>query len=98
MGQGLELAIYRVVQESLTNMLKHAGSGRAELTVEYRADLIMITADSPSGGHEAPVAGSGAGLIGMRERAVLLGGRFAAGVAGGRWRVDAELPIGAAAE
>ncbi|MDG4827348.1 histidine kinase [Asanoa sp. WMMD1127] len=93
---GVELAGYRIVQESLTNALKH-GTGSATVTVDYGADEVRLTVHNPI----APPGpldhlGAGAGLIGMRERAALLRGRLDAGPAGGaRWRVHAALPVDA---
>jgi signal transduction histidine kinase len=87
---GVDLAAYRIVQESLTNALKH-GTGRAEVEVGYAADKVTVTVENPVNGASA-VPGAGAGLIGMRERAALLHGRFDAGRDGASWRVYAELP------
>ncbi|WP_442933505.1 sensor histidine kinase [Micromonospora sp. CPCC 206060] len=98
----VDLAAYRIVQESLTNALKH-GCGEATLTVDQRPDRVVVLVENrvrqavapfPADltGRGAGLSGGGAGLIGMRERAVLLGGRFEAGRDGGRWRVRAELP------
>lgn len=93
----VELAAYRIVQESLTNVFKHAGDGEASVTVEHTADRVAIAVDSPLGTGTDPFAprlpGAGSGLIGMRERATLLGGTFAAGPSTGRWQVRAELPL-----
>lgn len=94
----VDLAAYRIVQESLTNALKH-GSGPAVLAVDYRTDLIRVTVENPlptRAGGDAALPGAGAGLIGMRERAALLNGRFDAGPHGPRWRVHAELPTATA--
>ena len=92
----VELAAYRIVQESLTNALKHAGPGDAEVRVEYLRGGVTIDVLSPLGADGARLPGTGSGLIGMRERATLLGGRFDAGPwpgpDGSRWRVRAELP------
>jgi signal transduction histidine kinase len=87
---GVDLAAYRIVQESLTNALKH-GTGRADVAVAYGTGTVTLTVENPINGASA-VPGAGAGLIGMRERAALLHGRFDAGVDGARWRVHAELP------
>ncbi|MFC0533187.1 sensor histidine kinase [Phytohabitans kaempferiae] len=92
---GVDLAAYRIVQESLTNALKH-GTGRANVAVEYRTAAITLTVENPINSG-SPVPGAGAGLIGMRERAALLHGRFDAGHEDGRWRVYAELPTAEAA-
>ncbi|WP_345436437.1 sensor histidine kinase [Actinoallomurus vinaceus] len=90
----VELAAYRIVQESLTNVVKHAGDGEAAVAITHGRDAVTITVDSPLGGTTTGVPGTGTGLIGMRERASLLGGSFAAGRDGGRWRVHARLPVG----
>jgi len=89
----VDLAAYRIVQESLTNALKH-GSGHAALVVDYRPELVSVTIDNPLPDRTgvSALAGAGAGLIGMRERAALLHGRFDAGPQGSGWRVHAELP------
>ena len=89
----VELAAYRIVQESLTNALKHAGPGRAEVRVEYTRRHVVIDVLSPLGRDAARLPGTGSGLVGMRERAVMLAGDFDAGPDGGNWRVHAELPV-----
>ncbi|MFJ4688225.1 sensor histidine kinase [Streptomyces sp. NPDC088789] len=105
-GEGLPapvgMAAYRIVQESLTNALKHAGPGRVRVALEQRSGSLAVTVTSPYGEHpDGPRApGSGAGLVGMRERAALLDGTFEAGArdaadpAHGRiWVVRACLPV-----
>ncbi|GAA3977916.1 histidine kinase [Actinomadura viridis] len=89
----VELAAYRIVQESLTNALKHGGAGRVRVGVRYLRDRVAIEVRSPLGEDGSRLPGSGAGLIGMRERAAMLDGTFAAGPDGGAWRVRAELPV-----
>ncbi|MEV4534646.1 histidine kinase [Asanoa sp. NPDC049518] len=94
---GVDLAGYRIVQESLTNALKH-GTGTASVTVDYGAEEVRLTVHNPVA-DPGPLdhLGAGAGLIGMRERAALLRGRLDAGPAtGARWRVHAALPVDAA--
>jgi signal transduction histidine kinase len=91
----VDLAAYRIVQESLTNAVKH-GAGRATLTIDYRPDLVRVVVENPlphdpAAGTQS-LLGARVGLIGMRERAVLLRGRFEAGPFDGQWRVHAELP------
>ncbi|MFF0436107.1 sensor histidine kinase [Streptomyces sp. NPDC004327] len=98
----VELAAYRIVQESLTNALKHAGPGPVGifLSRDDKALTVRVTSPYGQGGGERPgprAPGSGAGLVGMRERVALLGGEFAAGAVpdgdGGRiWQVRAVLP------
>ncbi|MER5521443.1 histidine kinase [Streptomyces sp. NPDC002763] len=90
----VELAAYRIVQESLTNALKHARPGRVTVALVRRDGVLDVRVTSPYGDRDGPsVPGSGAGLIGMRERAALLGGTFAAGPDGSLWTVHATLPL-----
>lgn len=89
----VELAAYRIVQESLTNALKHATAGTVAVRVTRENGVLTVAVDSPYGDRPGPRApGSGAGLVGMHERAELLGGRFTAGPQGPVWQVRAELP------
>ncbi len=89
----VELAAYRIVQESLTNALKHAAPGTVTVRVAHEDGLLSVVVDSPYGERPGPRApGSGAGLIGMRERTELLGGTFTAGRSGSVWHVRAILP------
>ncbi|CAM5536249.1 sensor histidine kinase [Streptomyces viridochromogenes] len=97
----VELAAYRIVQESLTNALKHAAPGRVTVTLARRDGCLAVAVSSPFGDREGPRApGSGAGLVGMRERVALLGGTFEAGPTrdpdsadGKIWAVRALLPL-----
>ncbi|MGW2720515.1 sensor histidine kinase [Streptomyces sp. NPDC001492] len=90
----VELAAYRIVQESLTNALKHAGPGRVTVALAQRDGALDVRVTSPYGHRDGPRApGSGAGLVGMRERAGLLGGTFEAGPDGALWTVHATLPL-----
>ncbi|MET8446551.1 histidine kinase [Streptomyces sp. NPDC005209] len=90
----VELAAYRIVQESLTNALKHAASGRVRVALSEDDGALHVHVTSPYGLRAGPGApGSGAGLIGMRERAALLGGSFEAGPDGSLWTVRARLPV-----
>ncbi len=88
-----QLAIYRIVQESLTNVLRHAKatSARVSLVEEGGEYVVSILDDGTAPG---PADGQGRGLLGMRERAELLGGSFEAGRApGGGFRVEARIPM-----
>ncbi len=91
-----DLSAYRIVQEALTNVVRHAGPARARVQISYRPGelSIEVTDDGPSGQAPPPVspAGSGHGLIGMRERAALFGGQLSAGPHAGGFRVTASLP------
>jgi signal transduction histidine kinase len=93
MPAGSALAVYRIVQESLTNTLKHAGPApSAAVRIRYspRSINVEVTDDGAGG---SPATG-GHGLIGMRERALLYGGSFDAGpLLGGGWRVRARIPL-----
>jgi len=97
---GVALAAYRIAQESLTNVLKHVGTGtRVTVVWAYQADAVEVeVTDDGGGGTAAPTTiGSvpgGQGLVGMRERVAVYGGAFSAGprLAGG-WRVSARLPV-----
>ncbi|MFF3031598.1 histidine kinase [Streptomyces rubiginosohelvolus] len=95
----VELAAYRIVQESLTNALKHAAPGPVLVRLGRSGELLTVEVASVFGSRTGPTApGSGAGLVGMRERVALLGGTFAAGAEPGGdgakiWRVRAELPV-----
>ncbi len=94
----VELAAYRIVQESLTNALKHACPGRVTVALRQADGALDIAVASPYGDRDGPSApGSGAGLVGMRERVALLGGTFEAGPEsaghGKIWSVRAALPV-----
>ncbi|MGW1287337.1 sensor histidine kinase [Streptomyces sp. NPDC002586] len=90
----VELAAYRIVQESLTNALKHAAPGPVLVTLRQADGALRVEVSSPYRPGDTPRApGSGSGLTGMRERATLLGGGFTAGPEAGRWAVRATLPL-----
>ncbi|MFF4404420.1 sensor histidine kinase [Streptomyces sp. NPDC001404] len=95
----VELAAYRIVQESLTNAVKHAAPGEVTVRLSRTADgPLTVSVTSPLGDDRpAPRApGSGAGLVGMRERVALLGGRLETGPQGdgaAYWEIRAELPV-----
>ncbi|WP_433403375.1 sensor histidine kinase [Streptomyces sp. CA-146814] len=91
----VELAAYRIVQESLTNALKHAAPGPVTVRLGLAGEVLTVEVTSVFGSRPGPTApGSGAGLVGMAERVALLGGTFEAGGAGAElWRVRAELPV-----
>lgn len=91
---GLGLAVHRIVQESLTNVLRHAPAAtRVDVTVACTDHEVRVTVDDDAVAHAAPrTTGSGRGLIGMRERALMYGGSVDAGPRpGGGWRVHAVL-------
>ena len=89
----IDLSAYRIIQEGLTNTLKHAAAGHADVVVRYGGeDLEIEVRDDGSGG--ATVDGRGHGLVGMRERVKIYGGERSAGPApGGGFRLRARLPL-----
>jgi signal transduction histidine kinase len=106
---GVELCVYRVVQESLTNVLKHAPGASVDVQLEYAPESVSVTV-SDSGAHTVPAqrtrtprsaaaqatehTGAGVGLTGMRERAALYGGRLSAGRNADRgFEVSLTLPL-----
>lgn len=94
---GIDLAAYRIVQEALTNTLKHAGGGSATVTVAYEPNEVVLSIEDDGEGarddFELSGSGGGHGLVGMRERAALYGGLVQAGRRrGGGFAVRARLP------
>jgi signal transduction histidine kinase len=90
----LDLSAYRIVQEALTNTLKHAGPAHARIHLHYGEDRLEIAVTDDGQGAPASVPGSGHGLTGMRERTTLLGGVLQAGPQPcGGFQVHATLPI-----
>jgi signal transduction histidine kinase len=92
---GVDLSAYRIVQEALTNTLRHARATRAEVTVRYRKQAVELEVrDDGRGSPGADLNGAGQGIVGMRERAALLGGTLEAGpLPAGGYRVHAQLPL-----
>ncbi len=91
----VEIAAYRIVQESLTNVVRHAGPADATVCLEYRPDdLTVIITDTGTGSSQAALSdGTGNGVIGMRERAHAVGGTLSAGPRhDGGFQVTARLP------
>ncbi|MFJ8537208.1 sensor histidine kinase [Streptomyces sp. NPDC093591] len=96
-----ELTVLRIVQESLTNVLRHAGPGaHVAITLRFGRDAVLISVlDDGAGKLAGPTAAAqrlsgGNGLVGMRERVEVSGGRFAAGPRlGAGWQVEAEIPL-----
>jgi signal transduction histidine kinase len=95
---GVSLAAYRIVQEALTNVVRHAAPTRAHLSIHVGGGEVVIeVANNISGGTRTAGARAGHGTIGMRERAALYGGKFTAGPRpSGGWQVSARLPYEAA--
>ncbi len=92
----VDLSAYRIVQEALTNVIRHARATHASVTLSYGAEALEVTVldDGAGDGQHADSAGGGHGLIGMRERVALFGGNLQTGrVNGGGYRVHAVLPM-----
>ena len=92
---GIELTAYRVVQEALTNTVKHAAGASAAVLIEYGGDALRVEVTDTGGVPAGPAAsGNGHGLIGLRERLAVYGGTLSAGprLTGG-YRVDAHIPL-----
>jgi signal transduction histidine kinase len=102
LAPGEELTIYRVVQEALTNALRHAGSGaKAELVLRYSAEAVEVSIVDDGAGrrHDTPDRPGGHGLVGMRERVAVHNGTCAVGpLPEGGWRVWVRLPVRRAGE
>jgi len=92
----VDVSVYRIVQEALTNVLKHAGPARADVTIGWSQDTVTIEiADNGAGEPGHPALAGGHGLAGMRERAAVFGGELTAGPRpGGGFAVRARLPLG----
>jgi signal transduction histidine kinase len=102
----VDQAAYRIVQEGLTNVSRHASGAAAAVSLTYEKDTLTVQVDDDGGdsatwqaaAYDGLASGPGLGLVGMRERVSALGGRFRAGPrAAGGFRVCAELPVRPAA-
>ncbi len=90
----VELCAYRIVQESLTNVMRHAGADSARIVLGADRDALTIAVDDDGVGRRDESVRVGSGIEGMRERVGLVGGTFAAGPrAEGGWSVRATLPL-----
>ena len=95
---GVDLSAYRIVQEALTNVVKHAGPAHAQVTIGYRGQEVTVEVIDDGGGAVPPASygrtGTGHGLIGMRERVAAFNGDLEVGSRpGGGFRVAARLPL-----
>jgi signal transduction histidine kinase len=88
--EAVQLAAYRIVQESLTNSRRHAPGAPADVTIAFDRDRLTVSIDNPVS--NGAVSAAGNGIVGMRERAAAIGGTLEAGRIGDRFRVAAELP------
>jgi signal transduction histidine kinase len=90
--EAVQLAAYRIVQESLTNVARHAPGAAARVRLAYEADRLRVGIENDSAQIRNGNGTAGVGIAGMRERAGALGGTLAAGRSAGGFRVEAELP------
>ncbi len=92
-----QLAVYRILQEALTNALRHGAPGAVAVGLAWHDDRVELSVTNPTADADGDAPSRGHGLIGMRERAQLAGGSLDAAAEGGRFVVRARLPIGEAA-
>jgi signal transduction histidine kinase len=94
LSPGIDLSAYRILQEALTNTVKHADASSATVRVSYRPTLVEVEVADDGRGHAGASQNGGHGLVGMRERVDLYGGELDAGAGdGGGFRVRARLPL-----
>jgi signal transduction histidine kinase len=94
--RGVDVAAFRIIQEALTNVTKHAGDARAEIVIRYGDGDLTVQIDDDGSGGASTAPSSGKGISGMRERVAALDGELEAGPRpGGGFRVRARLPLGA---
>ena len=92
----IDASAFRIIQEAVTNVVRHAGTGQCQVCIGQQDGQLSI--EVTDSGHGGSAAGTGYGITGMRERATLLGGDFSAGPRpGGGFRVTARLPLPAPA-
>jgi signal transduction histidine kinase len=92
---GVELSVYRIVQEALTNALKHSDPTTATVTLAFRSSGLDLEVVDDGKDISPDAVTTGHGLVGMRERVALLGGELQTGPReGGGFRVAARLPVG----
>jgi signal transduction histidine kinase len=93
LGPATDQAVYRILQEALTNATRH-GVGSARIEVDFGDSAVDVTVTNPVNADRSPRSGGGHGMIGMRERATMVGGHFDAERANGTFRVSARIPYG----
>jgi signal transduction histidine kinase len=93
LAPGIDQAAYRILQEALTNAARH-GRGRAEVEIDFESSMLEVAVTNPTAPGSIARDGGGHGIVGMRERAHLLGGSLEAGASNGVFRVRARLPYG----
>jgi signal transduction histidine kinase len=91
-GAAVQLAVYRILQEAFTNAIRHGGGGTADVNLAWSSDAVLVTVRNPLAADSAPQPG-GHGVIGMRERAQLVGGMLDAGTEGTDFVGRARIPL-----
>ncbi|MCT2593515.1 histidine kinase [Streptomyces sp. N2-109] len=94
LADGLELSAYRIVEEALTNVLKHTDPNQVTVTLDYGPTRLDVTVEDDGGGGVPVPSVGGHGILGMRERAAVAGGSLDAGRTAGGFLVTARLPVG----
>ena len=93
-GPGVDLTAYRIIQEALTNSLRHAGAAQARVRIRYRPHELDLEIADDGSGSAAQAGGTGNRLAGMRERVALYGGTLDTGPGETGFTVRARLPTG----
>jgi signal transduction histidine kinase len=93
LSAGLELAVHRIVQEAVTNALRHGSGDRASVVITCGPDAVEIVVENPLGDPRTDVAGAGRGLAGLRERVHLHQGTLVTGAEGDHYRMRCVLPL-----
>jgi signal transduction histidine kinase len=91
-SEGVQVAAFRILQESLTNARRHAPAAAVRVKLSYEADQLRVAVENDTGPSGSANGNTGVGILGMRERATALGGTLQADRSGERFRVVAELP------
>ena len=91
--QGVSTAVYRVVQEGLTNVVRHSESRRAQVDVCRDGEALVTVVSSQGPARVATLPGSGRGLVGLRERLALVGGTVESAPLDDGWRLEARIPL-----
>ncbi|MEU7898737.1 ATP-binding protein [Nonomuraea sp. NPDC049152] len=90
----IDRSAFRIIQEAVTNVVRHAGTSRCRVSIDYLGEELRIEVVDDCGGVVEVVEGAGYGIAGMRERVALLNGHFSAGPRPeGGFRVAARLPV-----
>jgi signal transduction histidine kinase len=94
LGETLNLTLYRLIQEGLTNSFKHAGAGQIDISLTRASEVLLTVADDGRG-TDAAGRSNGFGLSGMKERVELMGGTFSIeSSAGNGFAIEARIPAG----